>query len=302
VLEASRGFHLAHASMCGGRARCSTCRIRVTAGEPYCPPPSAEEQATLARIHAPPDVRLACQLRPQGDVSVVPLVRTARPIYRATAAQRSAEQDIVVLYCDVVNFKEWAHEHMPQDVLYVLTLYVETLGNAIRAAGGTLSSTEPDSVCALFGLDRRRTQAAQQALQAASAMHSVIADLNDRLGRQKDKTLTVVISIHAGRAASGEVGSSDPPLVMAIGEAVDAASEIRKAAAARAAPYAISEPVYSAANLEPIFQEKLALQLAGADAPTLVYLSDAAPVPHPSWMAGGERMPRAKTLQRLWKG
>ena len=65
VLEASRSFHLPHASMCGGRARCSTCRVRVTAGAESCPPPGADEQATLARIGAPSDVRLACQLRPE---------------------------------------------------------------------------------------------------------------------------------------------------------------------------------------------------------------------------------------------
>src|SRR6202043_2875912 len=61
VLEASRGFHLPHASMCGGRARCSTCRVQITAGADHCPPAAGDEQATLKRIGAAPDVRLACQ-------------------------------------------------------------------------------------------------------------------------------------------------------------------------------------------------------------------------------------------------
>src|SRR6185436_16851632 len=100
VLEASRSFHLPHASMCGGRARCSTCRVRVSAGEADCPPAAPDERATLRRIGAPPGVRLACQLRPQGDISVVPLVRTARPIYRATALRRNGEREVVVLFCD----------------------------------------------------------------------------------------------------------------------------------------------------------------------------------------------------------
>ena len=55
VLEASRGFHLAHASMCGGRARCSTCRVRVTAGEDVCParkPTSARRSLASARLPA----------------------------------------------------------------------------------------------------------------------------------------------------------------------------------------------------------------------------------------------------------
>jgi ferredoxin len=52
VLDASRAFHIAHASSCGGRARCSTCRVRVNSGADSCPEPSAVESATLERIAA----------------------------------------------------------------------------------------------------------------------------------------------------------------------------------------------------------------------------------------------------------
>ena len=181
VLEASRSFHLPHAAMCGGRARCSTCRVRVTAGQEFCPPPANDEPATLERISAPPDVRLACQLRPQGDISVVPLVRTARPVYRHGAPQRGGEREVVVLFCDFRNRAELAHDHLPQDLLYLLTLYVEGVGNAIRASGGTLSYVEFDSICALFGHEGG-ANAAQGALRAAGAIEGVIADLNNRLG------------------------------------------------------------------------------------------------------------------------
>ncbi len=144
--------------MCGGRARCSTCRVRVTAGEEFCPPANTDEQATLDRIGAPPDVRLACQLRPQGDISVVPLVRTERPVYRAVAPKINTEREVVVMFCDFLNRAELASDQLPQDVLYVLTLYVEALGNAIRAARGTLSYIEIDmSVrCSASSAVRRR--------------------------------------------------------------------------------------------------------------------------------------------------
>src|ERR1043166_9209378 len=197
VLEASRSFHLPHAAMCGGRARCSTCRVRVTAGKEFCPPPANDEQGTLKRIGAPPDVRLACQLRPQGDISVVPLVRTARPVYRAAAPQRSREREVVVLFCDFRNRADLATDHLPQDLLYVLTLYVEGIGNAIRASGGALSSVEFDSIWALFGHEGS-DNAAQSALRAAGAIEGVIADLNNRLGRQPDNRMKITVSIHRG--------------------------------------------------------------------------------------------------------
>jgi NTE family protein len=73
VLEVSRHFGIPHRAMCGGRARCSTCRVRVIDGASHCPRPEPDERRTLERVRASPDVRLACQLRPERDIAVVPL-------------------------------------------------------------------------------------------------------------------------------------------------------------------------------------------------------------------------------------
>jgi adenylate cyclase len=296
VLEASRSFHLPHASMCGGRARCSTCRVRVTAGEEICPPAQADERATLDRIGAPDHVRLACQLRPQGDISVVPLVRTERPIYRQVMPQRSHEREVVVLFCDFLNRGELASDHLPQDLLYVLTLYIEALSNSIRAAHGTLSYIELDSLCALFGLERAPAQAARQALQAAETIEKVIAELNERLGRQWDCKVKIAVSIHAGRAVVGEIGSSDPPTMMAVGEALDAANALRKAAAAQGTPFAVSQPVYAMAGVSPPPADEITLSSPDATAPLVAFLSARAPVGPPAKPAGERRA----ALQRLW--
>jgi adenylate cyclase len=301
VLEASRGFHLPHASMCGGRARCSTCRVQVTAGEDACPPPGIDEQATLDRIGAAPDIRLACQLRPRADISVTPLVRTAQPIYRAKAPPAAGERDIVVLFCDFRNRVEIGADQLPQDLLYLLTLYVEGLDKAIRAHGGTLSYVEPDSVCALFGFRSGSARASQRALQAAGAIEGVSSDLNNRLGRTPANRLKISVTIHAGRAAVGEIGTAEPTTVLAIGEAIDAANELRRLAAARDAAFAISERVFADAGLQPTTERRATLRVAGADADIAVLLSNSAPVPSPSWTLHGQET-RRTALRRLWSG
>jgi adenylate cyclase len=276
--------------------------VRVTAGNENCPPAALDERATLSRIGAEPDVRLACQLRPQGNVSVVPLVRTARPVYRQTAPQRGGEREIVVLYCDFRNRNDLAADHLPQDLLYVLTLYVEGIGNAVRAHGGTLSSIGPDSICALFGIDQSAERAAQQALQAAGAIEGVLSDLNNRLDRRHEGRLKVAVSIHAGRAAVGEVGSAEAPLTLAIGEAVTVVNGLRKAAADRDKAFAISEQVYREAGLEPPPHDRMTLPAANPDdAAAVAYLSNAAPLPSPTWTLHGE-IGRRAMLRRLWTG
>jgi adenylate cyclase len=74
VLEALRENGIPHASVCGGRARCTTCRVLVTKGLDRLPEPSGLEAIALARIGATPGMRLACQIRPTADISVMPLL------------------------------------------------------------------------------------------------------------------------------------------------------------------------------------------------------------------------------------
>ena len=75
LLEISRSNGIAHTSECGGRARCGTCRVRVTEGADMLPAPSLAERFTLARFNAPQDARLACQIRPTAALTVLRLVQ-----------------------------------------------------------------------------------------------------------------------------------------------------------------------------------------------------------------------------------
>ncbi|MGH7335123.1 MAG: 2Fe-2S iron-sulfur cluster-binding protein, partial [Candidatus Rokuibacteriota bacterium] len=102
VLEASRGAGVPHASVCGGRGRCSTCRVRIGRGLERLPPPSVAEARVLQRVNAPPNVRLACQLRPQTDVTVVPVLPALPPPRTVVAAEQrpGLEQEIAVLFAD----------------------------------------------------------------------------------------------------------------------------------------------------------------------------------------------------------
>jgi ferredoxin len=61
---------------CGGNARCTTCRVQVVAGD--LGPMSDLEQARLAReASLGPDIRLSCQVRVEGDLTVKVLNRSS---------------------------------------------------------------------------------------------------------------------------------------------------------------------------------------------------------------------------------
>ncbi len=74
ILNASLGAGIPHTHVCGGRARCSTCRVLVTQGVENCRPRNADE-ARLARTKGfSPQIRLACQTTVTGDVGLRRLV------------------------------------------------------------------------------------------------------------------------------------------------------------------------------------------------------------------------------------
>lgn len=60
---------------CGGNARCTTCRVQVVAGAPA--PMEELERERLAREgELGPDIRLSCQIRVDGDLTLRVLRRS----------------------------------------------------------------------------------------------------------------------------------------------------------------------------------------------------------------------------------
>jgi adenylate cyclase len=223
VLEASRSHHLPHASVCGGRARCSTCRVRVLTGLDACPPPSDDERATLARIGAAPDVRLACQLRPTGEVSVVTILDAKGGGDRLSAC---SERPIAVLFAAMTGTDRAFADHPPGDLVYVLNAFFDAVGDAALAAGGQPNRFADHHAMALFGLHEPIGVACRQALDAAHGIERNVAALNERLRREFGAAIGVRIGIHAGPAAIGEVGYRGTRSSSAVGETVNLARRL----------------------------------------------------------------------------
>lgn len=91
ILEVSRMNNIPHASLCGGKESCGTCRVRILDGRDALPTASALEQATLDRIDADPETRLACQVIPPGGTIAIdkflPAYVEPKDLRRAKAAQ-----------------------------------------------------------------------------------------------------------------------------------------------------------------------------------------------------------------------
>jgi adenylate cyclase len=246
VLEASRAHDIRHLSMCGGRARCSTCRIRVEGDPAHLPPAGDAEQRTLQRIRAAPDVRLACQLRPTGDIAVTPLLR----IGGSALPRAGAEREVVVLFVDLRRWTSLSEQHLPHDLAYVLDQFFEVIGDAVRSSGGVPNQFIGDSVMALFGLEQDLETACVQALAAARAIEAGMEDHNRRMLQEFGHALEFGIGIHAGPAAVGEVGWRETRTFSAVGDAVNIAARLQELTKAYGVRLVVSEQVLRTAGLD----------------------------------------------------
>jgi adenylate cyclase len=234
VLEASRLIGVPHASACGGRGRCSTCRIRVVEGLNGQPHPSPQEWATLNRIGAGPDIRLACQLRPTRDLAVVPVLSTHRHglVASLTGSQSTGghERELAVLFCDLRGFTRFTEDRLPFDTVFLLNRYFEIVGHAVENTGGHLDKFIGDGALALFGVSASPEDASRQAFEAALRIVEGVRQLSEAHASELDRPLKVVVSLHAGPAILGEMGYGQASGLTAVGDTINVASRLESLA------------------------------------------------------------------------
>ncbi|MBA2964366.1 2Fe-2S iron-sulfur cluster binding domain-containing protein [Ramlibacter sp. MAH-25] len=269
VLEASRAHGIPHLSLCGGRARCSTCRVRVAGQATSCPPPGAAERHTLDRIGAAADVRLACQLRPTGDLAVTPLLRADG--HPRVMQEAGTERELAILFVDLRRWTTLSEQHLPHDLAYVLDRFFAIVGDGVRSAGGLPNQFIGDSVMAIFGLDTDLPTACRQALRGAQAIEAGLAAGNERLHRDFGQRLEFGIGIHAGRAAVGEVGWQATRTFTAVGDAVNTAARLQELCKAFEVRLVVSEVVLDAAGVDPGGLARQALSIRGRQQELGVY-------------------------------
>jgi adenylate cyclase len=229
ILEAIRDEGLPHASVCGGRARCTTCRVRVGEGLAHLPPPGRLEAQALARIEAPANVRLACQCRPTRDVAVTPLLPpNAGPAYAGEprSGAQGREQPIVAMFVDLRDSTRLGEGRLPYDVVFVMNQFFAEMHAALRASGGYYAQFRGDGLLALYGLESPLNAACRAAIAGAAEMQARMEKLNHSLAADLDQPLRIGIGIHAGVAIVGTMGPPDAPIYSAIGDMVNTAARL----------------------------------------------------------------------------
>jgi hypothetical protein len=103
-----------------------------------------------------PSIRFGCQLRPQTDVAVIPILQPnvdanfVRNKHRINIVE---ERYIVSMFVDMRGSTKLARAQLPFDIVFLINRFVKAASKATIDAGGQSNQFIGDGVLPLFGLD-----------------------------------------------------------------------------------------------------------------------------------------------------
>jgi adenylate cyclase len=276
LLEISRIAGIPHASVCGGRGRCTTCRVLVIEGCGTLPAPGPTEAAALGRIHAPTAVRLACQIRPEHSLTIRPLIplREATPAVGGDADRWGVERRITVMFADLRGFTSLAEHLYAYDSVFLLNRYFELMSEAVESHGGQVDKFLGDGIMALFGITPSRGAGSRDALFAARDMLRALDRLNEEFAPTLPGPLRMGLGIHMGPAILGRVGAGRAFGLTALGDSVNIASRLEGLNKEFGSVLVISDAALHASGLVIAGAETKQIAVRGRDEMLIVHVAE----------------------------
>jgi len=286
ILETSMRFNVPHASVCGGKARCSTCRVRVVSDRAALPPPSGREAFVLARVGASanPSIRLACQLRPKADVAVIPVLHAnvgADFVRNRKRINIGQEHYVVSMFIDMRGSTKLAEKRLPFDTVFIVNRFLGAVSQAVIECGGQPNQFVGDGLLALFGLDTDPATACRQAMRAAAMVGSNVEYMNHEFATELQEPIQFGIGIHGGEVIIGDIGFRDHTVFTALGDPVNVAARLQDMTKALNCAVIVSEDVCTNAGVKPQGFKHADVPIRGRDQPMTVFT-----VADPTLLAG----------------
>jgi adenylate cyclase len=273
VLEASRMAGIPHASICGGRGRCTLCRVRLI-GPTDLPPPGDAERRFLRRLGADPArVRQACQIRPTADISVVPLVRADADgsfMRRRGAGASARERFLVFVFVDMRDSTQLAASRPPFDAMFILGQFVNAVSEAVVEVGGQPAEFRGDAVVASFGQRTNARTACRQGFAALPLIARNLRSLSEQLRDDLGGPLRYGIGMDGSSTISGEIGFGDYRTVTAFGDALSVAARLQDLTKTLGCEALVSETVMRVGEIDRADLQSQTVVLRGFETPVSV--------------------------------
>jgi adenylate cyclase len=265
LLEVSRANGVPHTALCGGRGRCTTCRVIIEDGADFLHPPSEAEARSLTAVNAPPNARLACQIKPTESLTVFRVFKPDGRRGRAHASQ-GAERRLAILFLDMRGFTARTTGQLPYDVVFLLNRFFDVVVPCITGAGGSVDKYLGDGLLAVFETEDEASSA-QAALKAAAGIGAAVKAFNKILAAEGAPPVAIGIGLHLGNLVLGEIGAAGNAPRTLIGDSVNTASRLEGKTKELTVELLVSEILLQTAGHETGGLEIITLQLRGVTTP-----------------------------------
>lgn len=253
ILQASLRAGIPHTHVCGGKARCTTCRIMVVEGDLDVISAPTENESYLAnKLGFPLNIRLACQAYISGDIKSRRLVIDDDDLDMSLAkssvegeglCSSGMEKEVAILFSDIRDFTSFSDRQLPYDIIHMLNRYFHRMRQIIERNHGQIYNYMGDGLLALFDADDP-SSAMENGIRCGLEMLQAMDDMQPYLERTYNQGLQIGIGLHSGEVVIGTIDDNVGNKKMVIGDAVNFASRVESANREAGTRFLVSQPVF----------------------------------------------------------
>ncbi len=265
------------AHLCGGKARCSTCRVRVMSGADNLEPRNKAEAVMAERLDFPDVVRLACQTVVSGSVRLGRLVLDSTDVELTSQLSRSAshssagrEVDVAVLFADIVGYTAMSDDLPVYDVVHLINRFFTRATHLVEDNGGRVDNYIGDSVFAVFGVEGKPDPAAS-AVRTALGLIDIADDLSQYFQLIYGKEFAVRVGVHFGGVIFGTLGAASSARDTVIGDTVNVASRLEAANKETGTKILVSEVIKEKTDEWAVYGRQFELDVRGKQGLTTAF-------------------------------
>jgi len=146
------------------------------------------------------------------------------------------KQEMTVMFSDIRGWTTISENMSPQDSFNFINAYLRRIGPVIQACHGFIDQYQGDGLLALF------PESADDAVQAAIAMHSAVAEYNTKREKEGFQPIAMGVGLHIGDLMLGIIGSQQRMQGTVVADAVNLAARLEGMTRIYGSSITISEP------------------------------------------------------------
>lgn len=283
ILEAALKSGIPHFHACGGKAKCSTCRILVLSGGDKLSSPNRKELKLKEAVKLPSSVRLACQtfvlaepvtidriIKDQGEINELLIPIDNKP-GEFKIQPLGEEKYLVMFFIDLRNFTVFIQKYLPFDIIYIMRKLFELFTTCIKKYNGQVIETAGDQLFAVFGCENTIRESADAAIRVGQEILDQLKTFNSLYSKiYLNEEFGVGIGVHGGKVIVGKLGISGDIKTSVMGLGVNIASRIQEATKELNNSFLVSDEVVRQSSFIGRFETNT-INLRGVAMPIVVH-------------------------------